>query len=107
MTGCKRETSRPARRGSPPSRRRPTPRRIVTDGNRSGSARRMKLLISAVERSYSKIARLSPLKSEESRGDPMRPQLRVVPPDLIVPILDEAKQILSRIGVEVRGTALR
>ncbi len=37
----------------------------------------------------------------------MRPQLRVVPPELVVPILDEAKQILAQIGVEVRGAALR
>ena len=37
----------------------------------------------------------------------MRPQLRVLPDQLIDPILDEAKRILAEIGVEVRGAALR
>jgi trimethylamine--corrinoid protein Co-methyltransferase len=37
----------------------------------------------------------------------MRPSLRVVPDDLIIRILDEAKRILSEIGVEVRGPRLR
>jgi trimethylamine--corrinoid protein Co-methyltransferase len=37
----------------------------------------------------------------------MRPQLRVVPDQLIGPILDEAKKILAEIGVEVRGARLR
>lgn len=37
----------------------------------------------------------------------MRPSLRVVPDELIIQILDEAKRILSEIGVEVRGPRLR
>ena len=37
----------------------------------------------------------------------MRPQLRVVPDALVGPILDEAKRILSEIGVEVRGQRMR
>lgn len=37
----------------------------------------------------------------------MRPQLRVVPDSLVVPILDEAKRILAEIGVEVRGQRMR
>jgi trimethylamine---corrinoid protein Co-methyltransferase len=37
----------------------------------------------------------------------MRPQLRVVPDQLIGPILDEAKRILAEIGIEVRGPRLR
>lgn len=37
----------------------------------------------------------------------MRPQLRVLPEQLIGPILDEAKKILAEIGVEVRGARLR
>jgi len=37
----------------------------------------------------------------------MRPALRVVPADLIAPILSEAKRILAEIGVEVRGARLR
>ena len=37
----------------------------------------------------------------------MRPQLRVVPDHLLNPILDEARQILAEIGVEVRGARLR
>ncbi len=37
----------------------------------------------------------------------MRPHLNVVDPALIVRILDEARRILSEIGVEVRGEALR
>ena len=37
----------------------------------------------------------------------MRSQLRVVPEDLVVPILTEAKRILAEIGVEVRGARLR
>jgi trimethylamine--corrinoid protein Co-methyltransferase len=37
----------------------------------------------------------------------MRPRLRVVPDDLVRPILDEAKRILAEIGIEVRGARLR
>lgn len=37
----------------------------------------------------------------------MRPHLRVVPDELIGPILDEAKRILAEIGIEVRGPQLR
>ncbi len=37
----------------------------------------------------------------------MRPGLRVVPQDLLEPILGEAKRILAEIGVEVRGAQLR
>jgi len=37
----------------------------------------------------------------------MRPRLRVVPDDLVTPILDEAKRILAEIGIEVRGARLR
>ncbi len=37
----------------------------------------------------------------------MRPQIRVVPDSLVVPIIDEAKRILAEIGVEVRGARLR
>ncbi len=37
----------------------------------------------------------------------MKPQLRVVPDHLITPILDEAKNILAEIGIEVRGARLR
>ncbi len=37
----------------------------------------------------------------------MRPSLNVVSPELITQILDEAKRILSEIGIEVRGPALR
>ena len=37
----------------------------------------------------------------------MRPQLRVVPENLVTPILDEAKRILAEIGIEVRGAGLR
>ncbi len=37
----------------------------------------------------------------------MKPQLRVVPDQLIGPILEEAKRILAEIGVEVRGERLR
>ncbi|MDW8327666.1 MAG: hypothetical protein RMK99_13975, partial [Anaerolineales bacterium] len=37
----------------------------------------------------------------------MRPSLRVVPDELITPILSEAKRILAEIGVEVRGPRLR
>ncbi|MCP4420821.1 MAG: hypothetical protein GY805_29780 [Chloroflexi bacterium] len=37
----------------------------------------------------------------------MRPSLNIVSDQLIAQILDEAKRILSEIGVEVRGTALR
>src|SRR5215469_8871135 len=37
----------------------------------------------------------------------MRPRLRVVPDDLVTPILDEAKRILAEIGIEVRGAGLR
>ncbi len=37
----------------------------------------------------------------------MRPKLRVVPEQLVTPILDEAKRILAEIGVEVRGASLR
>lgn len=37
----------------------------------------------------------------------MRPSLNVVSPELITQVLDEAKRILSEIGVEVRGPALR
>lgn len=37
----------------------------------------------------------------------MRPSLRVLDDDLTARILDEAKRVLSEIGVEVRGTALR
>ncbi len=37
----------------------------------------------------------------------MRPQLRVVPDSLVVPILDEAKRILAEIGIEVRGQRMR
>jgi trimethylamine---corrinoid protein Co-methyltransferase len=37
----------------------------------------------------------------------MRPQLRVVPDELIAPILAEARRILAEIGVEVRGARLR
>ena len=37
----------------------------------------------------------------------MRPRLRVVPDDLLTPILDEAKRILAEIGIEVRGARLR
>ncbi|MBI3763665.1 MAG: trimethylamine methyltransferase family protein [Chloroflexi bacterium] len=37
----------------------------------------------------------------------MRPSLAVVPPDLVTPILDEAKRILAEIGIEVRGPQLR
>ena len=33
----------------------------------------------------------------------MRPRLRVVPDELVTPILDEAKRILAEIGIEVRG----
>ena len=37
----------------------------------------------------------------------MRPSLNVVSDQLIVQILDESKRILSEIGIEVRGQALR
>ena len=37
----------------------------------------------------------------------MRPRLRVVPDELVRPILDEAKRILAEIGIEVRGARLR
>ncbi|WP_420628063.1 trimethylamine methyltransferase family protein [Candidatus Leptofilum sp.] len=37
----------------------------------------------------------------------MRPSLSVVSPELITQILDEAKRILSEIGIEVRGPVLR
>ena len=37
----------------------------------------------------------------------MRPRLRVVPDELVTPILDEAKRILAEIGIEVRGARLR
>jgi len=37
----------------------------------------------------------------------MRSQLRVVPEELVAPILAEAKRILAEIGIEVRGTRLR
>ncbi|WP_420644364.1 trimethylamine methyltransferase family protein [Candidatus Leptofilum sp.] len=37
----------------------------------------------------------------------MRPSLNIVSPELITQILDEAKRILSEIGIEVRGQALR
>jgi trimethylamine---corrinoid protein Co-methyltransferase len=37
----------------------------------------------------------------------MRPALRVVPADLVAPILTEAKRILAEIGIEVRGARLR
>src|SRR6516164_5937811 len=37
----------------------------------------------------------------------MRPRLRVVPDELVTPILDEAKRILAEIGIEVRGAPLR
>lgn len=37
----------------------------------------------------------------------MRPTLRVVPNDLMHPVLDEAKRILAEIGIEVRGANLR
>jgi trimethylamine---corrinoid protein Co-methyltransferase len=37
----------------------------------------------------------------------MRPQLKVVPDELIPRILDEAKHILAEIGIEVRGPKLR
>jgi len=37
----------------------------------------------------------------------MRPALRVVPAELIAPILTEAKRILAEIGIEVRGARLR
>src|SRR3974390_483 len=36
-----------------------------------------------------------------------KPQLRVVPNELITPILDEAKRILAEIGIEVRGARMR
>ena len=37
----------------------------------------------------------------------MRPSLNIVSPELITQILDEAKRILSEIGIEVRGSMLR
>lgn len=37
----------------------------------------------------------------------MRPRLRVVPEELVAPILAEAKRILAEIGIEVRGARLR
>jgi trimethylamine--corrinoid protein Co-methyltransferase len=37
----------------------------------------------------------------------MRPAIRVVPGELVQPILEEAKRILAEIGVEVRGPKLR
>jgi len=37
----------------------------------------------------------------------MRPRLRVVPDELVAPIIAEAKRILAEIGVEVRGARLR
>jgi len=37
----------------------------------------------------------------------MRPRLRVVPDELVTPILAEAKRILAEIGIEVRGAPLR
>ncbi len=37
----------------------------------------------------------------------MRPSLNILSTDLILQIVDEAKRILSEIGIEVRGTALR
>ena len=37
----------------------------------------------------------------------MRPRLRVVPDELVTPILEEAKRILAEIGIEVRGARLR
>ena len=37
----------------------------------------------------------------------MRPRLRVVPDELVRPILEEAKRILAEIGIEVRGARLR
>ncbi|MBL8045474.1 MAG: trimethylamine methyltransferase family protein [Anaerolineales bacterium] len=37
----------------------------------------------------------------------MRPSLQVVPPELIIQIISEAKRILAEIGIEVRGTKMR
>ncbi len=37
----------------------------------------------------------------------MRPKINVVDEKLIAKILDEAKRILSEIGIEVRGASLR
>jgi trimethylamine--corrinoid protein Co-methyltransferase len=37
----------------------------------------------------------------------MKPELRVIPPELVAPIIAEAKRILAEIGVEVRGARLR
>ncbi|HEY2274818.1 MAG TPA: trimethylamine methyltransferase family protein [Steroidobacteraceae bacterium] len=37
----------------------------------------------------------------------MRPKLRVIAPELVAPIIVEAKRILAEIGVEVRGARLR
>ena len=37
----------------------------------------------------------------------MKPRLRVVPDELVQPILEEAKRILAEIGIEVRGARLR
>ncbi|MCA9901242.1 MAG: trimethylamine methyltransferase family protein [Ardenticatenaceae bacterium] len=37
----------------------------------------------------------------------MRPSLNIISPELISQILDEAKRILSEVGIEVRGKALR
>ena len=37
----------------------------------------------------------------------MRPRLRVVPDELIAPIIGEAERILAEIGVEVRGARMR
>ena len=37
----------------------------------------------------------------------MKPTLKILEDDLIQQIMDEAKRILSEIGIEVRGAALR
>jgi trimethylamine--corrinoid protein Co-methyltransferase len=37
----------------------------------------------------------------------MRPKLKVIQDDLIIQILDEAKRILSEVGVEIRGSKVR
>ena len=44
---------------------------------------------------------------EGEKGTIMRPKLNILEPELIIRILDEAKRILSEIGVDVRGHALR
>ncbi|MBS0580550.1 MAG: trimethylamine methyltransferase family protein [Proteobacteria bacterium] len=63
--------------------------------------------LSVTERTGAKTCRVfdEALADRTERG--MRPQLRVVPADLVTPILAEAKRILAEIGVEVRGAALR